>query len=172
MIPANPAPQPAAPEQAERIDRLLVDNAPSPGLQPTGPAAPLSIQYTSGTTSRPKAVLWTHANALWAARTSATHEGLRAYDVHHCVLPLFHTNALSYSWLACLWAGATLVLQPAFHRVRFGTLPCGTVAPGVRSPRFATARWSMSRSRRRTPSGTGASPSRIRSSSKNSASGR
>ena len=107
------------PEQAEQFGRLFVDTAPSPGLQPTGPPAPLAIQYTSGTTSRPKAVLWTHANALWAARISATHEGLRPYDVHHCVLPLFHTNALSYSWLACLWAGATLVLQPRFSSSRF-----------------------------------------------------
>ena len=30
-----------------------------------------SVQYTSGTTSRPKGVLWTHGNALWGARASA-----------------------------------------------------------------------------------------------------
>lgn len=105
------------PERAEQFSRLLVDTAHV--LPPVGPLAPLAIQYTSGTTSRPKAVLWTHANALWAARISATHEGLRPYDVHHCVLPLFHTNALSYSWLACLWAGATLILQPRFSSSRF-----------------------------------------------------
>lgn len=107
------------PEQAEQFGRLFVDSALAPASQPIGPDAPLSIQYTSGTTSRPKAVLWTHANALWAARTSATHEGLLANDVQHCVLPLFHTNALSYSWLACLWAGATLILQPRFSSSRF-----------------------------------------------------
>lgn len=107
------------PERVEQFARLFVDSTPAQALPSPGPDAPLSIQYTSGTTSRPKAVLWTHANALWAARTSATHEALRAYDVHHCVLPLFHTNALSYSWLACLWAGATLVLQPRFSSSRF-----------------------------------------------------
>jgi len=105
------------PERSEQFSRLLVDVAQS--LPSVGPAAPLAIQYTSGTTSRPKAVLWTHANALWAARSSAAHEGLRPEDVHHCVLPLFHTNALSYSWLACLWSGATLVLQPRFSSSRF-----------------------------------------------------
>jgi crotonobetaine/carnitine-CoA ligase len=106
------------PARAEEFARLLVDDEAA-ALPTVGPDAPLGIQYTSGTTSRPKAVLWTHANALWAARTSATHEALRPQDIHHCVLPLFHTNALSYSWLACLWAGATLVLQPRFSSSRF-----------------------------------------------------
>jgi crotonobetaine/carnitine-CoA ligase len=51
---------------------------------PTGRAAPpirfapCSVQYTSGTTSRPKAVLWTHANALWGAKINAAHEDLHA----------------------------------------------------------------------------------------------
>ncbi len=39
------------------------------------PLAPFSIQYTSGTTSRPKAVLWTHANALWGAKVCADARG-------------------------------------------------------------------------------------------------
>jgi len=84
-----------------------------------GPWAPASIQYTSGTTSRPKAVVWTHANCLWAAKVSAAHEALRDDDVHLVHLPLFHTNAQSYSVLASLWAGATVVLQPKFSASRF-----------------------------------------------------
>jgi crotonobetaine/carnitine-CoA ligase len=83
------------------------------------PRAPFGIQYTSGTTARPKAVLWTHANALWGARVSAEHEDLRSDDVHLVYLPLFHTNAQVYSVLASLWAGATVVLQPRFSASRF-----------------------------------------------------
>jgi carnitine-CoA ligase len=83
------------------------------------PLAPYSIQFTSGTTSRPKGVLWTHANALWGARINATHEDLRAGDVHLVTLPLFHTNAQAYSMLATLWAGATAVVQPRFSASRF-----------------------------------------------------
>ena len=83
------------------------------------PMAPFGIQYTSGTTARPKAVLWTHANALWGAKVSAMHEGLRAEDVHLVHLPLFHTNAQVYSVLASLWAGATIVVQPRFSASRF-----------------------------------------------------
>jgi crotonobetaine/carnitine-CoA ligase len=94
-------------------------DAEAPARRFPDPLAPCSVQYTSGTTSRPKGVLWTHANALWGARINALHEDLRAEDVHLVFLPLFHTNAQAYSVLACLWAGATAVIQPRFSASRF-----------------------------------------------------
>ena len=103
----------------ERFEGLLAQAPPSGPLAALSPLDPLAIQYTSGTTARPKAVLWTHANALWAGRVGASHEALRCDDVHLCVLPLCHTNALSYSALAAFWAGATLVLMPRFSSSRF-----------------------------------------------------
>ena len=87
--------------------------------RPHDPMAHFAIQYTSGTTARPKAVLWTHANALWGARVSAMHEDLRADDVHLVYLPLFHTNAQVYSVAAAIWAGASFVIQPKFSASRF-----------------------------------------------------
>ncbi len=83
------------------------------------PWADLGIQFTSGTTSRPKAVLWTHANAIWGAQVNATQMRLRHEDCTLIVLPLFHTNAQSYSMLSTLWAGGTMVLQPRFSASRF-----------------------------------------------------
>jgi crotonobetaine/carnitine-CoA ligase len=83
------------------------------------PMAHFAIQFTSGTTSSPKAVLWSHANALWGARVSAIHEGLQGDDVHLVHLPLFHTNAQVYSCLATLSAGGSVVLMPKFSASRF-----------------------------------------------------
>jgi crotonobetaine/carnitine-CoA ligase len=97
---------------------LFADSADRP-RRATDPTAPCSVQYTSGTTSRPKAVLWTHANALWGAKVNAAHQDLHASDVHQTYLPLFHTNALAYSMLASLWVGATCVIQPRFSASRF-----------------------------------------------------
>ncbi|HLS55208.1 MAG TPA: AMP-binding protein [Zeimonas sp.] len=114
-----PAAGAAARPADERFEDLLAQAPPSGPLAALSPLDPLAIQYTSGTTARPKAVLWTHANALWAGRVGASHEALRADDVHLCVLPLCHTNALSYSALAAFWAGATLVLMPRFSSSRF-----------------------------------------------------
>jgi crotonobetaine/carnitine-CoA ligase len=87
--------------------------------RPRDPTAPFAVQYTSGTTARPKAVLWTHANALWGGEMSAAHEDLGPEDIHLVHLPLFHTNAQVYSVLASLWAGGTVVLQPKFSASRF-----------------------------------------------------
>ncbi|WP_316179107.1 AMP-binding protein [Bradyrhizobium sp. SZCCHNRI1009] len=104
--------------RGERFEALFADSADRP-RRPADPLAPCSVQYTSGTTSRPKAVLWTHANALWGAKVNAVHEDLHQGDVHQTYLPLFHTNALAYSMLATLWVGATCVIQPRFSASRF-----------------------------------------------------
>jgi carnitine-CoA ligase len=87
--------------------------------RPPDPMLPMSVQYTSGTTSRPKGVLWTHANALWAARVNAVHEDLHPTDCHLTYLPLFHVNALGYQMLASMWVGARFVLLPKWSTSRF-----------------------------------------------------
>ncbi|MDY6829406.1 MAG: AMP-binding protein [Pseudomonadota bacterium] len=83
---------------------------------------PVGIQYTSGTTARPKAVVWTHANALWGGQVNARHLELTPADVTLCFLPLFHTNAQAYSVLGSLWVGGTVVLLPRFTASRFWPL--------------------------------------------------
>lgn len=107
------------PEKGFEAFEALAGDPASLADRPHDPWAPFSIQYTSGTTARPKAVLWTHANALWGGRMCAFHEDLRAEDVHLTYLPLFHTNAQVYSVLASLWVGATVVLMPRFSASRF-----------------------------------------------------
>ena len=96
----------------------LFDAENVPTLKPD-PMRNLSVQFTSGTTSRPKAVLWTHANGLWAGKISAVHMRLQRADVTLVYMPLFHTNAQGYSMLATHWSGGTIVLQPKFSASRF-----------------------------------------------------
>jgi len=100
------------------VDDLMGDPLTVP-LGSPDPMHSAAIQFTSGTTSRPKGVVWTHANALWGGKVSAMHENLTADDIHLIIMPLFHTNALSYSLLATLWAGATAVVQPRYSASRF-----------------------------------------------------
>jgi crotonobetaine/carnitine-CoA ligase len=107
-----------APQHGDSFASLFADSADRP-RRASDPLAPCSVQYTSGTTSRPKAVLWTHANALWGAKINAAHEDLHQGDVHQTYLPLFHTNALAYSMLASLWVGASCIIQPRFSASRF-----------------------------------------------------
>ena len=118
------------PEKSRRFETLLRGTS---SVSPTCSALSAAfVQYTSGTTGRPKGVIFTHSNALWAGKVSATHEGLTACDVHLVYLPLFHINALGYSVLASLWAGASFVLQPRFSASRFWEVSVRTSARGHR----------------------------------------
>ncbi|MFN8060446.1 MAG: AMP-binding protein [Vicinamibacterales bacterium] len=92
------------------------------GAFPGRAAEPLrfnSVQYTSGTTSRPKGVVWTHANVLWGARLTAMNLQITPDDVGLAFFPLFHTNSLMYASLSSLWAGAAFVLMPRYSASRF-----------------------------------------------------
>lgn len=80
---------------------------------------PAGILFTSGTTSRPKAVVHTHGNALWAARQGPVNVDMGRDDVYLIYLPFFHVNAQSWSIWTTLGVGGTVVLQPKFSAGRF-----------------------------------------------------
>ena len=83
------------------------------------PMLPAGILFTSGTTSKPKAVVHTHANALWAAKVNPTNIELGADDTYLASLPFFHVNTQSWAIWSVLGTGATVVLQPRFSASRF-----------------------------------------------------
>ena len=113
MPPAN-----LRPDKASAFSSIDGDPVSLPTIE-HDPWRPGSVQYTSGTTSRPKGVLWTQGNALWGARASAMHQALTANDVHHVAMPTFHTNARTYSILPTMWVGGTVVMQPKFSARRW-----------------------------------------------------
>ena len=76
------------------------------------PMLPHCIMFTSGTTSLPKAVVHTHANAVWASRTGPRNIDLGTDDTYLIYLPFFHTNAQTWSYFSVLGVGATAVLMP------------------------------------------------------------
>ena len=80
---------------------------------------PAGILFTSGTTSKPKAVVHTHANMLWAAKVNPTNIDFLADDVYLAYLPFFHVNSQSWAIWTVLGTGGTVVLQPKFSASRF-----------------------------------------------------
>ena len=102
----------------EGFDDVMAEGVAAPDRS-IDPLADLGIQFTSGTTSRPKAVLWTHANVIWGMQMNCAHMRLTSADTTQVFLPLFHTNAQSYSMLSTLWSGGTMVVQPRFSASRF-----------------------------------------------------
>lgn len=93
------------------------DGPVSGGRSNTGDGALLI--YTSGTTGKPKGVLLTHGNVVSAARIVARAFEMSPADRTMCVMPLFHTNALMFSHLPFLHAGATVLLRRRFSATTF-----------------------------------------------------
>jgi crotonobetaine/carnitine-CoA ligase len=87
--------------------------------RPIEPMLPFGIMFTSGTTNRPKAVVHTHANAIWASRTGPRNIDLGPDDRYLIYLPFFHVNAQSWSFFSVLGVGATAVLMPKWSTSRF-----------------------------------------------------
>jgi len=83
------------------------------------PLRPVGILFTSGTTSKPKAVVHTHGNVLWAAKVNPTNIDFLADDTYLAYLPFFHVNTQSWAIWSVLGTGGTVVLQPRFSASRF-----------------------------------------------------
>ena len=103
------------------FDTLFGDENEFPIRTPE-PMLPVGIMYTSGTTSRPKAVVHTHANMLWATRTGPQNIDLRGDDKYLIYLPFFHVNAQSWSMWSAIGVGATVVLTPKWSTSKFWDL--------------------------------------------------
>ncbi|MGV0654340.1 AMP-binding protein [Mycolicibacterium thermoresistibile] len=91
-----------------------IAGGPVPGHPPVRPHDPLAVLYTSGTTSRPKGVVVTHANYLAAGHVVAGQLRIRPDDRWMLVLPLFHANAQYYGVMSALVSGASVVVAPRF----------------------------------------------------------
>ena len=77
---------------------------------PDDAAALAFLQYTSGSTSRPKGVMVSHGNLMANERAIASAFTMREDDVVVSWLPLFHDMGLIGTLLQPLYTGASLVL--------------------------------------------------------------
>lgn len=75
--------------------------------------------FTSGTTSKPKAVMLTHANCLHSGVRGAHSAGVGSDDRLLSSLPAFHVNAQSFTVFAALEVGATFILLEQYSASKF-----------------------------------------------------
>jgi len=71
----------------------------------------LTINYTSGTTSRPKGVMITHRNAWVNAVGTVFHHPLTCADRYLWTLPMFHANGWTFVWIMTAVGGVHVCLR-------------------------------------------------------------
>ena len=107
----------AAPrEHIEARGVTLWPHALAPGYVPAPsrarPDALAAMPYTSGSTGRPKGCMHTHATVMFNVAGAALWEGIHQDAVALSTAPMFHVTGLVNTLHACIYAGASMVIQP------------------------------------------------------------
>jgi len=72
---------------------------------------PIAVNYTSGTTGRPKGVVYSHRGAYLSAVSSIVSWGVPKGASYLWPLPLFHCNGWCMPWVLALQGGKSLCLR-------------------------------------------------------------
>ena len=73
------------------------------------------IQYTSGTSGRPKGVMLTHGNVTWNCINQLIDVDITTDEVNLVVAPMFHTAGMNNSFLPPFLKGGTTVMMSAWN---------------------------------------------------------
>jgi fatty-acyl-CoA synthase len=98
-------------------DELLASAGPFAGYEPHAETDPTSMCHTSGTTGRPKGVVYSHRSTVLHTLTASLPDfwRLSGADVVMPVTPMFHANAWGTPY-GCVMLGAKLVFPgPHLH---------------------------------------------------------
>ena len=71
----------------------------------------IAINYTSGTTARPKGVMITHRNAWINAIGTLAHWPMTPADRYLWTLPMFHANGWTFTWIVTAAGGTHICLR-------------------------------------------------------------
>ena len=89
----------------DQFERLFGDAEPNGGIA-LDEMSLIAINYTSGTTGKPKGVMYSHRGSYVQSLAMAYHARLEASSVYLWTLPMFHCCGWSFIW-AVTAAGAT-----------------------------------------------------------------
>jgi acyl-CoA synthetase (AMP-forming)/AMP-acid ligase II len=82
----------------------------------------LTINYTSGTTARPKGVMITHRNAALNTIGTMVHLPIGVGERYLWTLPMFHANGWTYTWTVTAAAGVHICLRKVDPATVFGLI--------------------------------------------------
>ncbi|GMI68249.1 hypothetical protein like AT2G17650 [Hibiscus trionum] len=72
---------------------------------------PISVNYTSGTTSRPKGVVYSHRGAYLNSLATVFFHGMSSMPVYLWTVPMFHCNGWCLTWGVAAQGGTNICLR-------------------------------------------------------------
>ena len=103
-------------------ETAIANAAPDVDRPEAGEGDLLTINYTSGTTARPKGVMITHRNAAINTIGTLIHLPLGVGERYLWTLPMFHANGWTYTWTVTAAAGVHVCLRKIDPGVVFGLI--------------------------------------------------
>jgi fatty-acyl-CoA synthase len=94
-------------------EALVAEATPEFSRPEVGENDLLAINYTSGTTSKPKGVMITHRNAWVNAVGLMVHHPMTCADRYLWTLPMFHANGWTFVWIVTAIGGTHLCVRKA-----------------------------------------------------------
>lgn len=90
--------------------------------QPESEWDPISVNYTSGTTSRPKGVVYSHRGAYLNTLATLFLHGIGTTPVYLWTVPMFHCNGWCLTWGMAAQGGANVCLRKASPKDIFDSI--------------------------------------------------
>jgi fatty-acyl-CoA synthase len=106
-----PDPQAGVPEIGEQIDYetfLAAGDPVFPWIMPEDEWESLALNYTSGTTGRPKGVVYHHRGAYLMTMGTPVTWRMILHPIFLTIVPLFHCNGWNHTWMMPMLGGTVV----------------------------------------------------------------
>ncbi|KAK6939067.1 AMP-binding enzyme, C-terminal domain [Dillenia turbinata] len=98
-------------EKLEYEKFLAMGKADFEVIRPKDELEPIALNYTSGTTSRPKGVIYSHRGAYLNSLACALLTEMSSMPIFLWTVPMFHCNGWTFTWAVAAQGGTNVCLR-------------------------------------------------------------
>ncbi|GFP78977.1 probable acyl-activating enzyme 1 peroxisomal [Phtheirospermum japonicum] len=97
-------------------------------LRPNDELDPIALNYTSGTTSSPKGVVYSHRGAYLNSLATALFNEMLSMPVYLWTVPMFHCNGWCFTWAVAAQGGTNICLRNVTAKGIFNAISANKVS--------------------------------------------
>jgi len=103
-------------------DFLSTGNPNFKPIRPVDECDPIALNFTSGTTSTPKCVVYSHRGAYLNATAVGVMNEMKPMPVYLCTVPMYHCSGWCYIWTVTAFGGVIVCLREVNDEVIFDSI--------------------------------------------------